>query len=148
VFWPGVGSSSIGVGQVEPNLERMDANRARAESLGAVRDGPALLAGLVACGRCGAKTTVHYQRGSAGRLQPVYVCDRAKVDYAAASCQQLAGACLDAHVTELLLAALASAALQVSLAAAEQVQAGRAQVAERVSVLTGWITLEDDASSR
>jgi hypothetical protein len=72
--------------------------------------------------------TVHYQRGPAGRLQPVYGRDRAKVDYAAASCQQLAGACLDAHVTELLLAALVTAALEVSLPAAEQVEAGRAPV--------------------
>ncbi|MBW8767381.1 MAG: recombinase family protein [Geodermatophilales bacterium] len=128
VFLPGVGPSYISVEQFERNLERMDANRARADSLGAVRDGPALLAGLVVCGRCGRRMTVHYQRGPAGRLQPVYACDRAKVDYAAASCQQLAGACLDAHVAELLLAAIAPAALEVSLAAAEQVEAGRAEV--------------------
>ena len=31
-----------------------------------MRDGPALLAGLVACGRCGKKMTVRYQRGPAG----------------------------------------------------------------------------------
>jgi len=128
VFLPGVGPSYISVEQFERNLERMNANRARAESLGAVRDGPALLTGLVVCGRCGQKMTVHYQHGPAGRLQPVYACDRAKVDHAAASCQQLAGACLDAAVTALLLAAIAPAALEVSLAAAEQVEAGRAQV--------------------
>src|SRR3954470_253756 len=128
VFLPGLLPFYISVGQYERNLERMNANRARAESLGAVRDGPALLAGLVVCGRCGARMTVHYQRGPAGRRQPVYACDRAKVDYAATSCQQLAGACLDAHVAELLLAAIAPAALEVSLAAAEQVEAGRTEV--------------------
>jgi len=31
--------------------------------MGAVRDGSAPLVGLLACGRCGAKMTVHYQRG-------------------------------------------------------------------------------------
>jgi DNA-binding MarR family transcriptional regulator len=109
-------------------MARMDANRSRAQSLGAVRDGPALLAGLVACGRCDAKMTVRYQRGPGGKLNPVYVCSRAKSDYAAAQCQQLAGPPVDAHVTGLLLAAVAPAALEVSLAAAGQAQAQREQV--------------------
>jgi hypothetical protein len=109
-------------------MRRLEANRSRAQSLGAVRDGPALLAGLVACGRCGRKVTVHYQRGRGGKLQPVYACDRNKSDYGASQCQQLAGGCLDAHVTGLLLAAMAPAALEVSLAAAGQVEAQRAQM--------------------
>ena len=109
-------------------MQRMDANRSRAQSLGAVRDGPALLAGLVACGRCGSKMTVRYQRGPGGKLHPVYVCSRDKADYAASQCQQLAGPSVDAHVTGLLLAAVAPAALEVSLAAAGQAEAQRAQV--------------------
>jgi hypothetical protein len=72
--------------------------------------------------------TVRYQRGVGGKLHPAYVCGRDRTDYAGASCQQLAGSCVDAHVSELLLAALAPAALEVSLAAAEQVEAQRAQV--------------------
>jgi hypothetical protein len=56
------------------------------------------------------------------------VCGRAKSDYADGQCQQLAGPCLDTHVTGLLLAAMAPAALEVSLAAAGQVQAQREQV--------------------
>jgi DNA invertase Pin-like site-specific DNA recombinase len=128
VFLPGVLPAYISVEQHERNMQRMDANRSRAQSLGAVRDGPALLAGLVACGRCGKKMTVHYQRGPGGRLDPVYVCDRDKVDYAAGQCQQLAGSCVDEHVTSLLLAAVAPAALEVSLAAAGQAEAQREQV--------------------
>ncbi|WP_258382966.1 zinc ribbon domain-containing protein, partial [Streptomyces sp. NTH33] len=31
--------------------------------MGALRDGPALLAGLVFCGRCGTRMVVRYQRG-------------------------------------------------------------------------------------
>ena len=56
------------------------------------------------------------------------MCSRAKSDYAAARCQQLAGPCVDAHVTDLLLAAMAPAALEVSLAAATHVEAQREQV--------------------
>ena len=128
VFLPGVLPAYISIEQYERNMARMDANRSRAGSLGAVRDGPALLAGLVACGRCGSKMTVRYQRGPGARLHPVYVCSRAKSDYAAAQCQQLAGPPVDAHVTGLLLAAVAPAALEVSLAAAGQAQAQREQV--------------------
>ena len=128
VFLPGVLPAYISVEQYERNMARLDANRSHAQSMGAVRDGPALLAGLVACGRCGSKMTVRYQRGPGGKLHPVYVCSRNKADYAAAQCQQLAGSCVDAHVTGLLLAAVAPAALEVSLAAAGQAEAQRAQV--------------------
>jgi hypothetical protein len=128
VFLPGLLPAYISIEQYEKNRQRMDANRSRSQSLGAVRGGSALLAGLVACGRCGKKMTVGYQRGAGGRQQPVYVCAREKSDYGAGQCQQLAGSCVDAHVTELLLAALAPAALEVSLAAAEQAGAQRAQV--------------------
>ena len=128
VFLPGVLPAYVGIEQYERNMQRMDANRSRAQSLGAVRDGPALLAGLVACGRCGSRMTVRYQRGPGGRLHPVYVCSRDKSDYGAAQCQQLAGTCLDEHLTGLLLAAVAPAALEVSLAAAGQAEARRAQL--------------------
>jgi Recombinase zinc beta ribbon domain len=124
VYLPGC----ISIEQYERNMARMDANRSRARSLGAVRDDPALLAGLVACGRCGSKMTVRYQRGPGAKLHPVHVRSRAKSDYAAAQCQQLAGPPVDAHVTGLLLAAVAPAALEVSLAAAGQAEARRAQV--------------------
>ena len=39
--------------QYERNVARLEANRYRATTLGAVRKGAALLAGLVVCGRCG-----------------------------------------------------------------------------------------------
>jgi hypothetical protein len=107
VFLPGALPAYISVEQYERNMQRLDASRSRAQSLGAVRDGPALLAGLVACGRCGKKMTVRYQRGPGGELHPAYVCSRGKSDYAAGQCQQLAGPCVDAHVTDLLLAAMA-----------------------------------------
>ena len=58
VFLPGMLPAYISIEQYERNMARLDANRSRALSLGAVRDGPALLAGLVACGRCGKKMTV------------------------------------------------------------------------------------------
>src|SRR5256886_2050495 len=128
VFLPGLLPAYISVEQYEKNRQRMEANRSRSQSMGAGRGGPALLAGLVACGRCGAKMTVHYQRGAGGKLSAVYVCAREKSDYGGGQCQQVAGPCVDGYVTGLLLDALAPAALEVSLAAAGQAGARRAQV--------------------
>jgi len=128
VWLPGRLPAYISLEQHERNLQRMDANRARAQSMGAVRDGPALLAGLVVCGRCGKRMTVRYQRGPGGALHPGYVCSRDKTDHGIAQCQQLAGGCADAHVTGLLLDAMAPTALEVSLAAAEQIEQQRTEV--------------------
>ncbi|WP_397428960.1 recombinase family protein [Pseudofrankia sp. BMG5.37] len=127
-YLPGVLPSYISVEQYERNMQRLDANRSWARSMGAARNGPALLSGLVVCARCGRKMAAHYRRGPGSRQQPVYVCSRDKIEYGAERCQQLAGGCVDAYVTALLLAAVAPAALEVSLAAAEQVEAQRAQV--------------------
>jgi hypothetical protein len=60
---------------------------------------------------------------------PEYVCARQLTDYGAGQrCQALAGACVDALVTQQVLAALAPAAVEVSLRAAEQVEAERAEL--------------------
>ena len=128
VFLPGLLPGYISIGQYEKNRQRMEANRSWSQGMGVARNGPALLAGLVACGRCGQKMTVGYQRGAGGKLHPVYVCAREKTDYGGGQCQQLAGSCVDAYVTALMLDALAPAALEVSLAAAGQAGARRAQV--------------------
>src|SRR6266568_3149938 len=104
VYLPGILPSYISVEQYEANMRRMDANRSRAQSMGAVRDGPALLAGLVRCGRCGMKMSVRYQRGPGGTLQPSYVCGMASVTWAGERCQQLAGTCVDDYVASLAAA--------------------------------------------
>lgn len=128
VYLPGILPAYIDMDRHERNLARIEANRARSLSMGALRDGPALLVGLVYCGRCDTRMTVHYQRGEGGRLWPKYECDRVKADYGGELCQQLSGACLDRYVTGLLLAAVAPASLDVSLAAAEQAQQRRQEV--------------------
>jgi len=127
VFLPGIYPSYISVEQYERNMRRMDANRSRAQGMGAVRDGPALLAGLVRCGRCGRKMTVRYQRGPGGALQPAYVCGMAAATWAEERCQQLAGPCVDDYVSGLALQAMAPAALEISLAAAEQEERQRSE---------------------
>jgi DNA invertase Pin-like site-specific DNA recombinase len=114
--------------QYERNLARLAANRNRATTLRAVRQGAALLAGLVVCGRCGNRLGVHYQHAQGRPIPFTYDCVAQRNGYGAPLCQHVAGPCLDAFVTAHVLAALAPAALELSLAAAEQVEQERAAV--------------------
>lgn len=70
--------------QYEQNGARLAANRAHADTLGAVRRGPSLLSGLVICGTCGHRMHIHY---SGPRTVHSYVCARAVIEYGGAYCQ-------------------------------------------------------------
>ncbi|AGA24949.1 recombinase family protein [Singulisphaera acidiphila] len=107
------------------NQERLAANRARSDAKGAVRQGPSLLGGILRCGRCGQRMMVTYG-GPANRLR--YYCARAMVEYAAPLCQGLAGSVLDDLVAAQVLAALEPAALELDLAAADDLDQERGQL--------------------
>jgi DNA invertase Pin-like site-specific DNA recombinase len=111
--------------QYERNLARLRANQARADAIGAVRGGPALLTGLVVCARCGQRMTVSYS-GASRRHQ--YVCSRRSTDYGAELCQHLAGPGLDRFVSRQVLAAMEPAALELSLTVAGQIERERAEL--------------------
>ena len=120
----------ISAGQFERNQARLAANRARAESPGAPREGPALLGGLVVCGLCGHRLQVSYETSRQG-LTGRYCCQRRHHTYGEPRCQQMAAAFLDEHVAAQVLSALAPAALELSVTAAGQAQARRAE-ADRI----------------
>ena len=105
--------------QYEANLARLKANQAKAETIGAVRHGPALLAGLLVCGHCGKRMFVRY--GGPKKLAS-YLCGRATTDYALPGCQYLAGEPLDRYVSEQLLKALEPASLELSLEATKELE--------------------------
>jgi len=117
----------ISVEQYERNQARLAANRARAESPGAPREGPALLGGLVACGICGHRLQVSYEASGHG-LTGRYCCQRRHHAYGEPRCQQMAARFLDDHVVAQVLSALAPAALELSVTAAAQAGARRAEV--------------------
>ncbi|MBF6303018.1 recombinase family protein [Nocardia amamiensis] len=110
------------------NLARLQANQATAATPGAVRKGPALLTGLLRCGRCGAKMTVRYTHRDGVVNGYTYVCCRARADYGLPCCQRLSGRCVDTYVSAALLEMLAPAALEVSLAAAAEIEAERGRL--------------------
>jgi hypothetical protein len=115
----------IGWDQFEANRRRMAANRSRAESAGAVRDGAALLAGVVRCGRCGHRMYVRYRRSGGC---PTYVCSTLRSDYGLPLCQSASAIGVEAWVAQEILGALKPAALDASLQAASRVDEQRRQV--------------------
>jgi hypothetical protein len=106
----------------EHNLRQLQANTA--QGVGVERSGPSLLSGLLLCGRCGLRMATQYTNNGTGLR---YVCSRMLTDYGEPLCQSLSGAPLDAHIRQLLFAALEPAALQISLQVAEDLEAQRAQ---------------------
>lgn len=113
--------------QFEANVARLAANRNRADAQGVVRHGPALLGGLLWCGRCGNRMLVQYGgRANHGRYQ----CFRDRMDYGAPLCQGLTASHLDDLVSQKALEALQPAALEIALRVAEDMEAERARLEE------------------
>jgi DNA invertase Pin-like site-specific DNA recombinase len=112
--------------QFDRNQAQLRANRA--DHLGPVRAGTALLSGLVVCGRCGLRMTAAYNNdGPAAR----YICAGQHSSYGAPFCQSLKSAPVDIQVTSIVLQALQPAALEASLAVAADLQAEHAALEQQ-----------------
>lgn len=97
--------------QYEENQERLEQNRSIISSRGSVRQGRALLAGMLVCGRCGYRLRTQYG-GSNSR--PSYQCSARSSLYADPVCQRLKAQPLDDEVVRLAMLALQPSALAVS----------------------------------
>ncbi|WP_424140483.1 recombinase family protein [Roseomonas chloroacetimidivorans] len=104
------------------NQDQMAANRAKHD--GVPRGGPALLGGLVHCGRCGRRMVLAYHNN--GR-EARYQCCQEAVTFAGPRCQSLSAAPVDELAARLILAALTPSALEVSLQLAEDLELERAE---------------------
>ena len=98
------------------------------EHRGAVREGAALLQGLVLCGQCGRRMGV---RSLEDGTTPLYACTRAHVDFAAPTCQTLRGDGVDAAVARTFLDAIQPAHLEVALATLDGLEAQAHQIAQQ-----------------
>jgi len=86
------------------------------------REGPALLQGLVICGKCGLRMTVRYHQ-SRGALVPIYTCQREGIQHGYALCQQMMGGSIDDAIGALVVDAVSPMALEVSLGVQQELQA-------------------------
>ncbi len=111
--------------QHEANLAILAANAAahgEDRAAGPPREGTALLQGLVVCGRCGRRMTIRYHTRHGTQI-PSYVCQNDGIRTAQPICQHLAGDIIDAAVSDLILAALTPAAIEVTLAVSDELTA-------------------------
>jgi DNA invertase Pin-like site-specific DNA recombinase len=109
----------------EANQARLAADRSRSESSGAIRDGSALPAGVVWCGRCGKRMYVRYGRTD---RRPSYICSTLRPDYGLPLCRSATAGAVEAWVAEQVLEALQPAVLEASPGAAAGVEARRREV--------------------
>jgi len=113
--------------QFQRNQQRLIENctSQHQEHRGALREGAALLQGLVLCGRCGRRMTIRYMDN--GNI-PLYECNQLHKQLGEKSCQSLRGDRIDVVVAGTFLEAMRPAQLEVSMAAIDQI----AQQARRV----------------
>ena len=115
----------IGWEEFEENQRRLCENSAARgddRRQGPSREGPALLQGLVLCGRCGERMTVRYHQKN-GALPPDYVCQRRQIESGEPNCQTIVGTPVDRAIGELLVELVTPLSLEVALAVQDELAA-------------------------
>ncbi|MHB8597173.1 MAG: recombinase family protein [Ktedonobacteraceae bacterium] len=67
------------------------------------REGPALLQGLLMCGKCGERMTVRYHQRAGRRIVPDYLCQHKNIEQGEPPCQRIPGSDLDRAIGVLLM---------------------------------------------
>ena len=123
IFLPNCLPAYISFERYRRNQTQLQSNRAAWG--GAPRAGTALLSGVLVCGRCGLRMQAQYNNnGHAAR----YVCPSMKSSYGEAFCQSLKARPLDDLIASLVLEAMTPAAIEASVALAENLEAERAAI--------------------
>jgi DNA invertase Pin-like site-specific DNA recombinase len=120
--------------QYEHNQQTLAANaaaRGDERRAGPAREGPALLQGLVVCGKCGKRMTVSYHKRCNGEVLPDYHCSREGIATGTPPCQTIWGTGVDQAVATLVLEQLTPLAIETALAVSTQL-AQRAEHADRI----------------
>jgi Recombinase zinc beta ribbon domain/Recombinase len=85
------------------------------------REGPALLQGLIICGKCGERMTVRYHQRGGQRIVPDYLCAHKSIEQGSPPCQRIPGAGLDRAIGALLVERVTPEAVALTLAIQEEV---------------------------
>jgi DNA invertase Pin-like site-specific DNA recombinase len=94
------------------------------------REGPALLQGLIICGRCGDRMTLRYSKKKDGRQVPDYLCQREGIEHASEICQYVPGAAIDQAVNELILASVTPLTIDVALEVQQELESRSNEVVQ------------------
>ena len=116
-FIPGAHPGYITLEQYDANLARLAANAAahgRDRRSGPPREGPALLQGVIICGRCGLRMTVRYHHRRDQQI-PTYMCQRDGIENGRPVCAAIPGGDLDQAIGQLLIGTLTPLAVEAAL---------------------------------
>ena len=108
-------------------LQNQQAHGGGERKAGPPREGPALLQGLVICGKCGRAMTIRYHHRG-GRLTPDYVCEKECIEHATEVCQRIPGGGLDETIGALMVQKVTPLALEVALEVQDELQGRLAEV--------------------
>ena len=104
--------------QYEENLRRIRQNAVAynvVDRKTSPREGPCLLQGLAICGKCGQRMTIRYKYQNKGRIDPVYLCQRHRIERWESSCQYIPGGTIDEAISKLLLESVTPLTLDLAL---------------------------------
>jgi DNA invertase Pin-like site-specific DNA recombinase len=91
--------------------------------------GPALIQGMVLCGKCGQRITVRYHTRK-GKLIPEYVCQKQGIQNAAKRCQSIQGEPVDELISKMLVEMVTPLNLEVSVKVFEEIQTRHEEVVQ------------------
>ena len=107
-----------------PTSPRLTANAAAHgpdRAAGPAREGPALLQGIIICGRCGGRMTIRYH-ARAGQQTPTYVCQRDGIANGHPPCTVIPGHTLDQQISEFLISQLTPLAAEAALTVSAELE--------------------------
>ncbi len=125
--------------QLEANAAAHGADRRR----GPAREGPALLQGLVLCGRCGRRMTLTYKNRSKG-LTPLYYCWRKSE----AICQSVHGGVVDAAISKRMVELVSPLYIETSLKVQEELEKRWGEVDDHLTRQLEQMRYEADHARR
>ncbi|MEJ2446154.1 MAG: zinc ribbon domain-containing protein, partial [Exilibacterium sp.] len=112
------------VQQLEKNSQTYGHDRRRSPP----REGPALLQGLVVCGRCGDRMTLRYHNRSDGRQVPDYICQREVIDNAGKICQCVPGEQIDNAINRIVLESVTALNIDLALEVQHELESRSGEV--------------------
>jgi DNA invertase Pin-like site-specific DNA recombinase len=118
----------------------------REDKVGAPKKGQALLQGILRCGRCGLRMTLHYS--GPHKDSPYYRCHIAASEYGKPDCQSVRARGLDREVERLVLEALEPDNLEIALAALEALEEEYANLKRQRKLHLERLKYETDRAQR
>ena len=112
------------------------------------REGPALLQGIVLCGRCGERMTVRYHQRGGQRIVPDYLCQRVGIARGEPPCQRVPGRDLDRAIAAVLEEVVTPETIALTLAIQDELVARATEVVRLRQLQVERVQYEADLAQR